>query len=116
MIIVSITTFQGKTSWRNFKLRNSILSASIYPDQNNIGRLELIDSERYYATYGHIDWSCTFTNTYKKRRDTLILNGQPFEMTEGILTDMYFITDSSLVPIKQDERDMRRTETMKTNN
>ena len=113
VIIASITAFQGKSTWKNLRLGNSILSASINPDQLDIGRLELIDNERYYALYGHIDWSCAFTDTYEKNGDTLILAGQPFEKTDGILTDKYLITDSTLVPIKLTDRDMERTETMR---
>src|SRR5690606_11561196 len=78
VIIASVTAFQGKSTWKNFRLGNSILSASIYPDQLDIGRLELIDKEKYYALYGHIDWSCAFTDSYERNGDTLILAGQPF--------------------------------------
>ena len=113
VIIASVTAFQGKSTWKNFRLGNSILSASIYPDQLDIGRLELIDEERYYALYGHIDWSCAFTDNYERNGDTLKLAGQPFEKTDGILTDKYLITDSTLVPIKLTDRDMKRTEKMK---
>src|SRR5690606_39013634 len=109
----AITAFQGKSTWKNLRLGNSIMSASIYPDQLDIGRLELIDEERYYALYGHIDWSCAFTDSYERNGDTLILAGQPFEKTDGILTDKYLITDSTLVPIKLADRDMERTETMR---
>jgi hypothetical protein len=113
VIIASVTAFQGKSTWKNLRLGNSILSASIYPDQLDMGRLELIDEERYYALYGHIDWSCAFTDSYERNGDTLILAGQPFEKTDGILTDKYLITDSTLIPIKLTDRDMERTEIMK---
>ncbi|MEZ4951924.1 MAG: hypothetical protein R2784_21395 [Saprospiraceae bacterium] len=112
-IIASVIAFQGKSTWKNLRLGNSILSASLYPDQHDIGRLELIDNETYYALYGHIDWSCSFTDNYEKHGDTLVLAGQPYERTEGILADKYLITDSTLVPIKLTDRDMERTETMK---
>jgi hypothetical protein len=113
VIIVSVIAFQGKSTWKNLRLGNSILSASIYPDQLDIGQLELIDEERYYALYGHIDWSCAFTESYEKNGDTLILAGQPFEKTDGILADKYLMTDSTLIPIILVQKDMERTETMR---
>jgi len=113
VIVAFVTAFQGPSTWRKLRLENSILRASIYPDQLDIGRLELIDNEKYYALYGHIDWSCAFTSTYKIIGDTLILEGCPFEKTDGILTDKYLMTDSTLVPIKLSYRNMERTEIMK---
>ena len=113
VIVAFVTAFQGPSTWKKLRLGDSILRASIYPDQLDIGRLELIDNEKYYALYGHIDWSCAFTGTYKIIGDTLILTGYPFEKTDGILTEKYLMTDSTLVPIKLSYRNMERTEIMK---
>ncbi|MGV6861353.1 MAG: hypothetical protein ACWA41_06250 [Putridiphycobacter sp.] len=113
VILACITAFQGKSTWKNIRLGNSILSASIHPDQLDLGRIELIDNNKYYAFYGHLDWSCSFTETYEKHGDTLILAEQPFAKTDGILADQYLITDSTLVPINLTGQDMKRTETMR---
>jgi hypothetical protein len=111
IVIVAITiAFQGKSTWKEIRLGKSILKASIYPDQLDIGRLELIDEEKYYALYGHIDWSCTYTDKYEMKGDTLILGGNPFEKTDGILTDKYIMTDSTLIPVKFQDIEMKRTE------
>lgn len=114
LIVILATTiaFQGKSTWKEIRLGNSIQKASIYPDQLDIGRLELIDKEKYYALYGHIDWSCAFTAKYEIKGDTLILGGNPFEKTDGILTDKYLISDSTLIPVKTHDRKMTRTEIM----
>lgn len=113
VIIAYFIAFQSKSTWRNLRLGNTIISASIHPDQLDIGRLELSDEEFYYALYGHIDWACELTGPYKKKGDTLILAGNPFEKTEGILTDKYIITDTTLVPINYADRPMERTQALR---
>ncbi len=112
VIVATTIAFQGKTTWKEIRLGNSILKASIYPDQLDIGRVELLNEEKYYALYGHIDWSCAFTDKYKIVGDTLILGGNPFGKTDGILTDKYIMTDSTLIPVKTQDREMKRTEIM----
>ncbi len=117
MVIVATTiAFQGKATWKEIRLGNSILKASIYPDQLDIGRVELLNEEKYYALYGHIDWACAFTDQYKIKGDTLILGGNPFGKTDGILTDKYIITDSTLIPVKTQDREMKRTKIMTIEN
>jgi hypothetical protein len=95
----SVLAFSGKGYWKKIRIGNPMLIASIEPDQLDIGRIELIDDHRYYATFGHIDWSCSFTNTYKIANDTLFLSGSPFVKTDGIITNSYLITDTTLIPI-----------------
>ncbi|MEQ9262913.1 MAG: hypothetical protein RLP14_07130 [Owenweeksia sp.] len=102
-------------NWKNYRLGHSSLTASIYADQLDIGRIELLNHKKYYAFYGHIDWSCSFTESYLKHGDTLILNGNPFGKSEGILANKYLLTDSALIPIKIVGKDMARTEIMKIN-
>lgn len=88
-------------------MRDSILSATIYSDQFNIGRIELINNREYYAQYGHLDWSCGFTDQYNIKGDTLILTGSLFETTNGVLTDKYLMTDSTLIPMVTQGRPMK---------
>jgi len=113
VVIATLLAFQGNLFWKEIRFGNSILSASIYPDQLDIGQIELLDNKKYYALYGHIDWSCAFTDSYQKHGDTLILNGAPFKKSNGILADKYILTDSTLIPIKTMVKTMKRTEIMK---
>lgn len=108
-----VITWLWKSTWKEFKLGNSKLKASIYADQLDMGRIELLDGERYYATYGHIDWYCSFTGLYKSYGDTLVLSGQPFEISEGILADKYVMTDTLLIPIKTLDKRSERTGAIK---
>src|SRR5690606_14452318 len=49
VVITTAITIQGEIIWKELRLGNRVLSASIYPDQLDIGRLELLDEEKYYA-------------------------------------------------------------------
>lgn len=113
VIVATTIAFQGKATWKEMRLGNSVLKASISQDQLDIGRVELINEEKYYALYGHIDWSCAFTDKYKIVGDTLRLGGNPFGKTDGILADKYIMTDSTLIPVKTQDREMKRTEIMR---
>jgi len=113
VLIAAGIAFQDKSTWIELRLGKRILSASIYPDQLDIGRFELLGNQRYYALYGHIDWSCTFTGSYDMLGDTLILAGQAFEKTAGILADKYVMTDSTLIPVKTENRYAERTQVMR---
>lgn len=116
VILATIIAIQGRSTWKEIRLGKSILKASIYPDQLDIGRIELLDSKKYYALYGHIDWSCTFTDDYRKQGDTLILSGHPFEKSDGILADKYIMTDSTLIPMKSINEKMESAEILKIEN
>ncbi len=70
VVTATLIAFQGKLFWKEIRFGNSILSASIYPNQLDIGRIELLDNKNYYALYGHLDWSCAFTDSYQKHGDT----------------------------------------------
>lgn len=109
VIVATIVAFQGTSTWIEIRLGNSILKASIYPDQLDIGRLELINEEKYYAVYSHIDWGCSYTDNYEMKGDTLILSGNPLKKTDGILTDKYIMTDSTLIPIISQDKELNRT-------
>ena len=113
VLFASITAYQGKYTWKNITLENSVMSASIYPDHHDIGKLKLIDEKKYYALYGHIDWSCSFTGTYAVKSDTLILGGEPFGKSDGILTDKYIMTDSTLIPIHYTKVGMDRAKILR---
>lgn len=110
IIIATSIAFQDKETWKNFQLKNSLLKAIISLEQLDIGQIELIDGKKYYAKYGHLDWSCSYTNNYKIIGDTLILEGNLFAITDGILTNNYIITDSTLIPIFEKNIKMNRTE------
>ncbi len=113
VVIATVIALQGKSTWNNSRLENSILTAQLYPIQHDIGQIKLLDNEVYYAVYGHIDWYCTFTGSYQKQGDTLILSGNPFEKSDGIIADRYILSDSTLIPVKTIDREMNRTDLMK---
>lgn len=108
LIIVTIIASQGRATWRKIHLRNNMLKASIHKGELDIARLELIDNEKYYALYGHIDWSCGFTEKYEIIGDTLILSGNPIKRSDSIIANKYIIYDSVLVPIKIQNEEINR--------
>lgn len=113
---IQIFVFVGKSSWKEERLRNNLLSAKIYPENLDMGELILLNQDTYFTVFGHIDWSCSFTNTYEINRDTLFLKGNPFEKTRGIISNEYLLKDSLLIPVKTNEINYERTDTMKINN
>lgn len=110
---IEIIVFVGQSSWKEKRLQNALLTAKIYPENLDIGELMLINSETYYTVFGHIDWSCSFTNTYELKRDTLFLRGNPFEKSKGIISNKYLLKDSLLIPVNAYEFNNARTDTMK---
>ncbi|MGB1248824.1 MAG: hypothetical protein ACPG4Z_08045 [Chitinophagales bacterium] len=99
-----IIAVQNKSVWKNIILGKNSITASIYSDQLEIGILELTKDNKYYTIYGHIDWTCSFTGSYERKLDTLILNGKAFENTGGIISNVYLFTDSILIPLNKNEK------------
>ena len=102
VLIGAIFAFQSPTTWREYRLGEPILKASLYADQLDIGSIELFSDDRCYITYGHIDWTCSFSSIYETHGDTLRLEGNLAEVTQCILVNRYLIADSTLVPLQLD--------------
>jgi len=114
LLVISavVIAIQGKSAWKEFRPGKSLVKASIYPDQLDIGQIHLLDNQIYYAQYGHIDWSCAIKDHYKLVGDTLYLAGQPNAKSDGIIADKYIINDSTWEPINETNQEKHQTQTM----
>jgi len=66
----------------------------------DIGALTLRKDNTYSAFYGHIDWGCLKTGDYKISNDTIYLETNIAEQSDGILSSIYLIKDESyLLPL-----------------
>ncbi len=102
LLLLVMVIFSVRYDWKNGQFDEVILSANSETQSLNYGELKLLNQTEYYVLYGHVDWSCSFTGLYEKSFDTLKLQGNPTEKSQGVFANNYLISGSHLVPIQTD--------------
>jgi hypothetical protein len=102
LFLIALVIFSVQFDWKNSQFDDVLLSATSDIGSLNYGELKLLNKTDYYVRYGHVDWSCSTTGFYEISFDTLKLKGNPAEKSDGILANIYLMSDSQIVPIQTD--------------
>jgi hypothetical protein len=113
VVLIGLFLFTIRFDWKAWRLNQALLKANIDISSINNGGIILLNQSEYYAKYGSVDWSCSFTGFYEISQDTLKLEGNPWVKSEGIIANTYLISDSFLTPIASENDTSNRASTMK---
>jgi hypothetical protein len=102
LFLITFVIFSIRFDWKNSQFDDVLLSAISDTASSDYGELKLLNKTDFYVVYGHVDWSCSTTGFYEISFDTLKLEGNPAEKSDGILANNYLIESSHLVPIDTD--------------
>lgn len=102
LFLIALVIFSVRFDWKNSQFDDVLLSASSDIGSSDYGELKLLNKTDYYVRYGHVDWSCSNTGLYEISFDTLKLEGNPAEKSDGILANVYLMSSSQIVPIQTD--------------
>jgi hypothetical protein len=102
LFLITFVIFSIRFDWKNSQFDDVLLSAISVTASSDYGELKLLNKTDFYVVYGHMDWSCSTTGFYEISFDTLKLEGNPAEKSDGILANIYLMSSSQIVPIQTD--------------